>query len=64
MGTEKYIQGNSETPELDSCEYNGFREGFMKSVLLSLLTQGKLTQIQYECCVEKVMRKCADTPLS
>lgn len=64
VGNEKYIQGNAEIPDLDSCEYNGFREGFMKSVLLSLLTQGKLTQIQYERCIEKVMRKCADTPIT
>lgn len=62
MKNEQYIQGNTETPELDSCEYNGFQESFMKSVLLSLLIQGQLTQIQYECCVEKVMCKCTDTP--
>lgn len=62
MGNEKYILNNTEAPQLNSCEYYGFGKSFMKSVLLSLMTQGRLTQIQYECCVEKVMRKYADTP--
>lgn len=62
MGNNEYIQDFTETPELDTYEYKVFREGFMKSILLSLLAQNKLTQAEYECCMEKVLRKYADTP--
>lgn len=60
MSNGVYIHGDMEPPELDVCDYKAFREEFMKSVFLALLSEDRLTQIQYECCIENVMPKCGD----
>lgn len=44
-------------PDLNKAEYWEFRLHFQQSILLSLLLSGKLTQIQYESCTEKLKRK-------
>lgn len=57
MGREISLINQSETFELDAPQYSAFRVSFMKAILLSLLEQKKLTQAQYERCVEKVRQK-------
>lgn len=44
-------------PDLDSAEYWEFRLHFQQSILLSLLTAGRLTQNQYELCIKKLQHK-------
>ncbi len=46
-----------DQPDLDKAEYWEFRFHFQKSILLSLLASGKLTQQQYDSCVEKLTYK-------
>lgn len=46
-----------EQPNLDKTEYWEFRFNFQKSILLSLLASGKLTQQQYDSCMEKLVQK-------
>lgn len=54
------IDGHTEydcNPDLDRAEYWEFRLNFQQSILLSLLTAGKLTQNQYDSCVKKLQHK-------
>ena len=53
--TDDYI----EQPNLDQAAYREFRFHFQKSILLSLLAGGSLTQQQYDSCMEKLALKYA-----
>lgn len=61
MKKENFALNNQEAPDLDAPKEGVFRVGFMKSILLSLLEQKKLTQAQYERCMEKVRQKYTDS---
>lgn len=51
-------------PDLDQEEYWEFRFHFQKSILLSLLAGGSLTQQQYDSCMEKLALKYANPQLA
>jgi len=51
--TQKY----QEAPDLDTQEHSVFRVGFMKSILLSLLAQNKISQAQFDCCMDRICKK-------
>lgn len=59
---QDYIN-DTDQPDLDRAEYWEFRYHFQKSILLSLLTSGKLTQQQYDSCLEKLAYKYVKQPL-
>lgn len=44
-------------PDLDKAEYWEFRFHFQRSILLSLLIGGDLTQQQHDACMEKLSHK-------
>lgn len=50
-------EDNLPNPDLDKEEYWEFRLNFQKGLLISLLVSEKLTQNQYDCCVEMLERK-------
>jgi hypothetical protein len=51
-------------PDLNDNEFIEFRINFARSILLSLLSQKKLTLAQFECCMEKVIRRNTVPPIS
>lgn len=59
MNQEGYIPVGMEEPDLDTAECQGFKVNFQRAILLSLLESRKLTQAQYEACMEKVTQKYA-----
>lgn len=59
LKAQENISDYIEQPDLDRAEYREFRFHFQKSILLSLLAGGSLTQQQYDLCMEKLAFKYA-----
>lgn len=57
-----YCSSYAEEPDFRSKEFCPFLINFQKSILLSLLAHRKLTQAQYERCMEKVYNRYRDNP--
>lgn len=57
MKNQKYILEIAEEPDIDKPECNEFKINFQRAILLSLLENHKLTQAQYEACMDKVVQK-------
>lgn len=62
MSKQGYQPDYTDTPDLNRLEYQEFRFNFQRSILLSLLSNGKLSQSQFDCCVEKLTRQYAKVP--
>lgn len=59
MKQEGYVPIGMEEPNLDTAECQTFKVNFQRAILLSLLESRKLTQAQFEACMEKVTQKYA-----
>ena len=59
MKNEEYVLENSEQPGIVKLDCKDFKINFQRAILLSLLESRKLTQAQFEACMDKVVQKYA-----
>ena len=52
-----YVLETTEQPEIDKLDGKDFKINFQRAILLSLLESRKLTQTQFEICMDKVVQK-------
>lgn len=52
---KKYVLETKEQPGIDKLDCKDFQINFQRAILLSLLENHKLTQAQYEACMDKVV---------
>lgn len=52
-----YVLENGEQPDLDKLDCREFKIHFQRAILLSLLEHRKLTQSQFEACMDRVVRR-------
>lgn len=64
MKKEGYIPVYTEEPDARMLENPDFKINFQRAILLSLFESRKLTQAQYEACMDKVVQKYAVRPRS
>ena len=57
MKNEKYVLETTEQPNIDKLDCKDFKINFQRAILLSLLESRKLTQTQFEACMDKVVQK-------
>ena len=57
MKKEKYVLETTEQPDIDKLDCKDFKINFQRAILLSLLESRKLTQTQFEACMDKVVQK-------
>ena len=57
MKNEKYVLETTEQPDIDKRDCKDFKINFQRAILLSLLESRKLTQTQFEACMDKVVQK-------
>lgn len=57
MKKEEYVLETAEQPDIDEPDYKNFKINFQRAILLSLLESRKLTQPQFEACMDKVVQK-------
>lgn len=57
MKKGEYVLEAMEQPDLDKPDCKDFTVNFQRAILLSLLESHKLTQAQFEACMDKVARK-------
>lgn len=57
MKKEEYIPVYIEQPSIDIVENSNFTINFQRAILLSLVESNKLTQTQFENCMDKVIQK-------
>ena len=57
MKNEKYVLETTEQPDIDKLDCKDFKINFQLAILLSLLESRKLTQTQFEACMDKVVQK-------
>ena len=57
MKNEKYVLETTEQPDIDKLDCKDFKINFQRAILLSLLESRKLTQAQFEACMDKVVQK-------
>ena len=57
MKNEEYVLETSEQPGIDKLDCKDFKINFQRAILLSLLESRKLTQAQFEACMDKVVQK-------
>lgn len=57
MEKVEYGLESAENPCLDTEGYKDFNFNFRRALLLSLLEGKKLTQSQFEACMDKISRK-------
>lgn len=62
MKKEGYIPVSMEEPDIDKIDCQEFNVNFQRAILLSLLESKKLTQAQFEACMDKVVQKYAVRP--
>ena len=62
MKKEGYVPVNMEESDIDTIDCQGFNVNFQRAILLSLLGSKKLTQAQFEACMDKVVQKYAARP--
>jgi len=59
MKDKKYVLETTEQPGIDKLDCKDFKINFQRAILLSLLESRKLTQTQFEICMDKVVQKYA-----
>lgn len=64
MKKEGYIPVHTEETDACAMECPDFKINFQRAILLSLLESRKLTQAQFEACMDKVIQKYAARPRS
>ncbi len=57
MKKEGYVLEDTEQPGIDKLDCRDFKINFQRAILLSLLESRKLTQSQFEACMDKVIQK-------
>ena len=57
MKKEAYVLQDTEQPDIDKPDYRDFKINFQRAILLSLLESRRLTQSQFESCMDKVVQK-------
>ncbi|MFG6331357.1 MAG: hypothetical protein K1W28_05950 [Lachnospiraceae bacterium] len=57
MKRANYVLETTEQPEIDKLDGKDFKINFQRAILLSLLESRKLTQAQFEACMDKVVQK-------
>lgn len=57
MKNEEYVLETTEQPDIDKLDCKDFKINFQRAILLSLLESRKLTQAQFEACMDKVVQK-------
>ena len=57
MKNEKYVLETTEQPDIAKLDCKDFKINFQRAILLSLLESRKLTQTQFEACMDKVVQK-------
>mgnify|MGYP006962066049 FL=1 len=57
MKRANYVLETTEQPEIDKLDGKDFKISFQRAILLSLLESCKLTQAQFEACMDKVVQK-------
>ena len=57
MKNEGYVLETTEQPDIDKLDRKDFKIDFQRAILLSLLESRKLTQAQFEACMDKVVQK-------
>lgn len=57
MKMQNYILINIEELDMDTIDCEAFEVNFQRAILLALLKSRKLTQIQFEACMDKVIKK-------
>lgn len=55
MKDKKYVLETKEQPGIEKLGCKDFQINFQRAILLSLLENHKLTQAQYEACMDKVV---------
>ena len=55
MKKEEYVLQNTEQLDIDKLNCTDFKINFQRAILLSLLESRKLTQSQFEACMDKVV---------
>lgn len=59
MDKKAYIPADTENPNLETPDCRAFQINFQRAILLSLLENNRLTQVQFEACMERIVRKYA-----
>ncbi len=57
MKNKEYVLETLEQPDIDKLDCKDFKINFQRAILLSLLESRKLTQAQFEACMDKVVQK-------
>lgn len=57
MKKEAYVLETVEQPGIDKLDCKDFKINFQRAILRSLLGSRKLTQAQFEACMDKVVQK-------
>lgn len=57
MKRANYVLETTEQPEIDKLDGKDFKINFQRAILLSLLESRKLTQAQFEACMDKAVQK-------
>ena len=57
MKKEAYVLETAEQPGIDKLDCKDFKINFQRAILRSLLESRKLTQAQFEACMDKVVQK-------
>lgn len=64
MKKERYVPAFTGQPNIDAADCQDFKINFQRALLLSLMENQKLTQDQFEACMDKVVQKYAARSLS
>ena len=56
MKNREYVLETMEQPDIDKLDCKDFKINFQRAILLSLLESRKLTQAQFEACMDKVVQ--------
>lgn len=56
MKNKEYILETAHQPDIDKLDCKDFKINFQRAILLSLLENRKLTQAQFEACMDKVVQ--------
>ncbi len=57
MKNREYVLETTKQPDIDKLDCKDFKINFQRAILLSLLESRKLTQAQFEACMDKVVQK-------
>ena len=57
MKNKEYVLETLEQPDIDKLNCEDFKINFQRAILRSLLESRKLTQAQFEACMDKVVQK-------